>query len=650
MAQYEITITAGPSINWFTAQRKNGVTQTITTGQQLKWKGFSELSDYVLITAVDPDDDHTYPVYFERSTYNGNPSYYKQNLNDDPYIYFTADKSGVITATKKAVQTYTISYNANGGSGAPANQTKYYNVALTLSTSKPTRTGYTFVGWSTSPTSSDVAYNPGGQYVQNVSRTLYAVWIIKTYTISYNANGGSNAPSDQTKTYNVDLTLTRDTPTWDGHIFLGWGTSPARDAERAYAVGDTYKENVSRTLYAIWAITAYFYSKGSLHSQESARINGKVTMPTLTNTATEGCKGWLNNGETFPFGAEVSISSNTYFTAVWKNIYRVTYDANGGSNAPSSQTKWQDEDLTLTSSTPTWANHSFLGWSTSSARDAEIEYHISGTYTENKAITLYAVWIVTATFYSKDAVYSQASNRIGKTVVCPTITSTETEVLTGWRLAGDDDIVYQPGETIPIIGNITLYAIWENGYKLTYRADDADSGSTPSPPLAVTYTISPCGFIKNGYYFQYWRTASGTKYYPGDSLTPTRAMILYAQWKARVHFCWHGNDATDNARFAAGQKIDKALTADAWNSLCDFINDVRTDARMPTVNFHRVTAGEPIRAVTYNIVRNAIYQIVLAGYGDSVPATVSTGDEIVTSLFVGRDSLKYAINRAVDQL
>ena len=72
-------------------------------------------------------------------------------------------------------RTYTVSYNANGGSGAPAAQTKTYGVNLTLSSTKPTRAGYTFKGWATSSTGA-VAYPAGGTYTANSAITLYAVW------------------------------------------------------------------------------------------------------------------------------------------------------------------------------------------------------------------------------------------------------------------------------------------------------------------------------------------------------------------------------------------------------------------------------------------------------------------------------------------
>ena len=72
-------------------------------------------------------------------------------------------------------RTYTVSYNANGGSGAPASQTKTYGVNLTLSSTRPTRAGYAFKGWATSSTGA-VAYQAGGTYSANSAVTLYAVW------------------------------------------------------------------------------------------------------------------------------------------------------------------------------------------------------------------------------------------------------------------------------------------------------------------------------------------------------------------------------------------------------------------------------------------------------------------------------------------
>ena len=72
-------------------------------------------------------------------------------------------------------RTYTVSYNANGGTGAPASQTKTYGVDLTLSSTVPTRAAYAFKGWAKSSTGA-VAYPAGGTYKENSAVTLYAVW------------------------------------------------------------------------------------------------------------------------------------------------------------------------------------------------------------------------------------------------------------------------------------------------------------------------------------------------------------------------------------------------------------------------------------------------------------------------------------------
>lgn len=79
------------------------------------------------------------------------------------------------TVTVPALQSWDVTYNANGGSGAPAAQKKYYGKALTLSSATPTRSGYTFQGWATSSGGS-VAYRAGASYAGNAALSLYAVW------------------------------------------------------------------------------------------------------------------------------------------------------------------------------------------------------------------------------------------------------------------------------------------------------------------------------------------------------------------------------------------------------------------------------------------------------------------------------------------
>lgn len=156
--------------------------------------------------------------------------------------------------------TYSIKYNANGGSGAPSGQTKTHGQTLKISTTKPTRTGYSFQGWATSSTATSATYSAGGSYTANSAATLYAVWKANTYTIKYNANGGSGAPSNQTKTYGQTLTLSSTKPTRTNYSFKGWATS-ASATTATYAAGGSYTANAAVTLYAVWELA---YVKPSL--------------------------------------------------------------------------------------------------------------------------------------------------------------------------------------------------------------------------------------------------------------------------------------------------------------------------------------------------------------------------------------------------
>ena len=193
----------------------------------------------------------TYSFTVNKSTTAQNISCYAKIVSSGTYVNGTKTSS-TINAAVTAKPSYTISYNANGGSGAPSSQTKWYDTSLTLSTIKPTRTGYTFKGWATS-SSGSIAYASGATYTANATITLYAVWSANTYSVTYNANGGSGAPSSQTKTYGIDLTLSDTKPTRTNYNFLGWGTSTSATTV-SYASGATYTGNAALSLYAIWEI------------------------------------------------------------------------------------------------------------------------------------------------------------------------------------------------------------------------------------------------------------------------------------------------------------------------------------------------------------------------------------------------------------
>lgn len=155
--------------------------------------------------------------------------------------------------------THTVKYDANGGKNAPESITKTYNVAYYISSTIPTREGYTFLGWSTTKTATTPEYKSGEKYTHNQNGgtvTLYAVWEETTYDIYYSANGGENAPSTQTKKYNVDIKLSTKEPTREGYTFLGWSLLPD-DTTVIYKAGATYSSNADAYLFAVWNRDTY---------------------------------------------------------------------------------------------------------------------------------------------------------------------------------------------------------------------------------------------------------------------------------------------------------------------------------------------------------------------------------------------------------
>lgn len=173
-----------------------------------------------------------------------------RNFNNDNGDFAT--KAISLSVSVPAWTSYAVKYNANGGSGAPSAQTKWKDQTLKLSTTKPTRTGYTFAGWATSASGS-VAYAAGANYTANAAVTLYAKWTALTYTVKYDANGGSGAPANQTKIYGQTLTLSSTEPTRPNYTFKGWGTSSS-DTTVSYDAGGSYTTNAAITLYAIWEL------------------------------------------------------------------------------------------------------------------------------------------------------------------------------------------------------------------------------------------------------------------------------------------------------------------------------------------------------------------------------------------------------------
>ena len=183
-------------------------------------------------------------------------SYNASDFCDASYNHCT-----VVIGVNWVANTYMVKYNANGGTGTTSSSSHTYGVAKQLTKNGFSRPGYTFIGWSTS--SSGSAVYSDEQSVSNLTSTngetvnLYAVWKANTYTITYDANGGSGAPSNQTANAGVATTLSSTIPVQVNYIFGGWNTSKNYTGT-TYASGSSYNGSSDVTLYAVW--TAHTHS------------------------------------------------------------------------------------------------------------------------------------------------------------------------------------------------------------------------------------------------------------------------------------------------------------------------------------------------------------------------------------------------------
>ena len=223
------------------------------------------------------------------------------------------------------VPTYTISYNANQGYGVPASQIKTDGTDLILSSQIPTRTGYNFIGWSTSSSATTAQYSAGGKYTANSGATLYAVWSINKYTISYNMNGGSGSIASQTKTYGTDLILSSQIPTRTGYEFIGWNTD--KNATTVlYQPGAKYTANGNATLYAVWKAQSYitYYTNYGNNDVFKKVINTGIILGTKPNRTGYEFVGWSTSKDAttaqYMPGSNCSNNSNINLYAIWKKI------------------------------------------------------------------------------------------------------------------------------------------------------------------------------------------------------------------------------------------------------------------------------------------------------------------------------------------
>ena len=425
---------------------------------------------------------------------------------------WTADKrqnyGGYLTwaGYQDEAKAYTIHYDANGGSYAPADQFKGHGVDVSITSSTPSRSYYNFVGWATDPDAAKADYASGATFALNQDITLYAVWSLCTYTVSYNANGGSGAPESQTKTYGVDLTLSDVVPTRTGYIFQGWSTSSNSSASVNYLPGGTYSGNSNLTLYAVWkaeTYTVHFDLNGGESGPSDLTKTYGQSLYLSGNAYREGHRflGWARD----PAATEAEFAPNSYYNgneditlyAVWAPYtFPVVYIVGKGAQGPKNQVKTWGVDLKLSDTVPTAEGYDFLGWSLYNQSNIP-DYQPGDVYTGNgngpdgSEIRFYAIWqlkIYLVTYKAnggEDAPAAQLKTH-GRSLTL----SEEAPYREGYRFLGwstnkwSTEAEYQPGDSFTANKDTTLYALWEKKYP------EVPTGSV----LALTDAQSAAGY------------------------------------------------------------------------------------------------------------------------------------------------------------
>jgi len=190
VTSYSITVYKG---NWYSFKWVGGsdsTTYTTTSHTYTVASGTSfDIDWYGKSSESGSGTGYTYTTTYSSSNYNMATSQYGTSLGDSVTITKTAKYYPAVQMTSETVYTYsyTITYNANGGSGAPGNTTgtaSSTTKSMTLASTTPTRSGYTFQGWSESSTATSATYSAGGTYSFDYGTTnLYAVWKQSSLTI-----------------------------------------------------------------------------------------------------------------------------------------------------------------------------------------------------------------------------------------------------------------------------------------------------------------------------------------------------------------------------------------------------------------------------------------------------------------------------------
>ncbi len=482
--------------------------------------------------------------------------------NAEPCIE-ALDKYAASTYTQANIDSYTaainnalnalqtkISLDANGGtiSGAATTSANVTiglktSVAMDVSPYVPVRTGYTFLGWADNKNA--VA---GSKSTINVTffQTIYAAWKADTYTVSFNANGGTCPTASKEVNFNSAYG-TLPIPTRTGYGFDGWFTS----AQGGSAVNaDTVMSTASNhTLYAHWSANAYtvnFNANGGTCPTASKEVNfnsayGTLPIPTRTGYGFDGWFTSAQGGSAVNADTVMSTASNHTLYAHWSaNAYTVNFNANGGT-CPTASKEVNFNSAYGTLPIPTRTGYGFDGWFTSAQGGSAVNADTVMSTASNH--TLYAHWSAnayTVNFNANGGTCPTASKEVNfnsayGTLPIPTRTGYGFD---GWFTSAQGGSAVDADTVMSTAGNHTLYAHWiANTHTVSF---DANGGTCSDSSKSVAYD-SAYGELpvptKDCYNFEGWFTAKdgGTQVKAETKVLTDSNHTLYAHWALNEH-------------------------------------------------------------------------------------------------------------------
>ena len=451
--------------------------------------------------------------------------------------------SNNVTVVAQWLTLYTLTYDANGGSGAPSSVTQT-GAFTAASDGSMTRSGYAFNGWNTAANGSGTSYAIGDS-VPASNVTLYAKWST-LYTLTYDANGGSGAPSSVTQTgaFTAEVVGSMARSGWS---FTGWNTA-ADGSGTAYAAGATVPAS-NLTLYAQWSQVPHTLTYNA-NNGTGAPTGGSYVTTTVAAAGSMARTGYTfshwntaanDSGTDYAPGDTIQLGANTTLYAQWTiNSHTVTFDTGTGGSPVSSLTINYHGSLgsqVLGVTDPTRSGYQFVKWQISSADVT------SGQLMPDNDVTAVAVWlqVYTLTYDANSGANAPADDTTTTswTVAAQGSMTRTGYTFSGWNTAADGSGTnYAAAASITASADLTLYAKWTlTTYALSYNANSG-TGAPTGGNYASTSVAGPGSMARTGYTFARWNTAangSGTDYDPQDTIALTGATTLYAQWTINSH-------------------------------------------------------------------------------------------------------------------